>query len=131
MQLTGARSVRSIQLTFVLTMFFKMRQCSVFKSIRNSLSTDGLLSYTWNHLRNIDEWTYKIKHILVFALIFFTYLSKIFHFIPINRQMISNILIWKCACKFLIITFQHLNNKKLFTLKLFFYFTVKLKISYS
>jgi len=39
----------------LLTEVWEMRQGSVFKSIRDSFTTDGLLTDTSNHLADVDD----------------------------------------------------------------------------
>jgi hypothetical protein len=43
----------------ILTMALKMWKCSIFKTIRNPVPTNGLLTHTGNHLRDINKgsWT--------------------------------------------------------------------------
>lgn len=40
-----------------ITEFLKVRQGSIFESVGRSFATDGLLSHTCNHLRDVDEGT--------------------------------------------------------------------------
>ena len=50
-------SFRMVRTTVQRTMSLEMRQGSVFKPVWYSLSRDGLLTDTSNHLRDVDEGT--------------------------------------------------------------------------
>lgn len=46
-------------------MFFKVRQGSIFKTVRDSRATYSLLSHTGDHLRDINEGSYGKKREMV------------------------------------------------------------------
>ena len=51
------RTGKWVEGVIILTVSFKVRQRSVFKSIWNSLARNGLLSNTSDHLRDVDKRT--------------------------------------------------------------------------